>query len=77
MFGNRLEFGYNDVIDERGKDYFVCMFNVVECMFMFIFDFLVFFWVLIWGREFEEVNLDWIIKSVFGDLEIVIEEKLV
>lgn len=77
VFGNCLELGYNDVIDEWGKDYFVCMFNVVEWMFMFILDFFVFFCVFIWGKEFDDVNLGIVVDSIMGDLEIVIDEKFV
>lgn len=74
-FGNRLESGYNDVIDERGKDYLARMLNAAERMSMLISDLLAFSRVSTRGREFEEVNLDRVIKSVLGDLEIAIEEK--
>lgn len=74
-FGNRLESGYNDVIDERGKDYLARMLNAAERMSMLISDLLAFSRVSTRGKEFGEVDLNRAINSVIDDLEIAIEEK--
>lgn len=73
-FGNRLESGYNDVIDERGKDYLARMLNAAERMSMLISDLLAFSRVSTRGKEFDEVDLNNTIQSVLGDLEIAIDE---
>ncbi|TKB02298.1 histidine kinase [Alteromonas portus] len=74
-FGNRLESGYNDVIDERGKDYLARMLNAAERMSMLISDLLAFSRVSTRGKEFDEVDLNNTVQSVLGDLEIAIDEK--
>ena len=74
-FGNRLESGYNDVIDERGKDYLARMLNAAERMSMLISDLLAFSRVSTRGKEFGEVDLNSAINSVIDDLEIAIDEK--
>ncbi|GFD82469.1 histidine kinase [Tenacibaculum sp. KUL118] len=74
-FGNRLESGYNDVFDERGKDYLARMLNAAERMSMLISDLLAFSRVSTRGKEFDDVNLANVIKSVMSDLEIAIDEK--
>ncbi|MFZ8200328.1 sensor histidine kinase [Alteromonas portus] len=74
-FGNRLESGYNDVIDERGKDYLARMLNAAERMSMLISDLLAFSRVSTRGKEFDEVDLNNTVRSVLGDLEIAIDEK--
>ncbi|GFD91830.1 histidine kinase [Alteromonas sp. KUL156] len=74
-FGNRLESGYNDVFDERGKDYLARMLNAAERMSMLISDLLAFSRVSTRGKEFGDVNLANVIKSVMSDLEIAIDEK--
>lgn len=74
-FGNRLESGYNDVIDERGKDYLARMLNAAERMSMLISDLLAFSRVSTRGKEFDEVDLGRAINSVIDDLEIAIDEK--
>lgn len=74
-FGNRLESGYNDVIDERGKDYLARMLNAAERMSMLISDLLAFSRVSTRGKEFGEVDLNRAINSVIDDLEIAIDEK--
>ena len=74
-FGNRLESGYSEAIDERGKDYLARMLNAAERMSMLISDLLAFSRVSTRGKDFNEVNLDNVIQSVLGDLEIAIDEK--
>ena len=74
-FGNRLESGYNDVIDERGKEYLARMLNAAERMSMLISDLLAFSRVSTRGKEFGEVDLNNAINSVIDDLEIAIDEK--
>lgn len=74
-FGNRLESGYNDVIDDRGKDYLARMLNAAERMSMLISDLLAFSRVSTRGKDFDDVNLEKVIESVLDDLEIAIDEK--
>ena len=74
-FGNRLESGYNDVIDERGKDYLARMLNAAERMSMLISDLLAFSRVSTRGKDFDDVNLKTAVESILGDLEIAIAEK--
>ncbi|MCZ8530517.1 sensor histidine kinase [Alteromonas sp. PRIM-21] len=74
-FGNRLESGYTDVIDERGRDYLARMLNAAERMSMLISDLLAFSRVSTRGKDFSEVSLDNVIQSVLDDLEIAIDEK--
>ncbi|WP_420933114.1 sensor histidine kinase [Alteromonas sp. A081] len=74
-FGNRIESGYGDVIDERGKDFLARMLNAAERMSMLISDLLSFSRVSTRGKEFVDVELNTIFSSVLSDLEIAIEEK--
>ena len=74
-FGNRLESGYNDVIDERGRDYLARMLNAAERMSMLISDLLAFSRVSTRGKDFDDVNLKTAVESILGDLEIAITEK--
>ncbi|WP_218352829.1 sensor histidine kinase [Alteromonas lipotrueiana] len=73
-FGNRIEAGYADVIDERGLDFLNRMLNAAERMSMLISDLLAFSRVSTRGKDFTEVNLNNTVKSVVDDLEIAIEE---
>lgn len=73
-FGNRIEDGYGDVIDERGRDFLNRMLNAAERMSMLISDLLSFSRVSTRGKEFSEVDLNAVVASVLDDLEIVIEE---
>jgi signal transduction histidine kinase len=74
-FGNRLESGYADVIDERGKDFLARMLNAAERMSMLISDLLAFSRVSTRGKEFGDVDLNKALSSVLSDLEIAIDEK--
>lgn len=74
-FGNRLESGYADVIDERGQDFLARMLNAAERMSMLISDLLAFSRVSTRGKDFVDVDLNKAVASVVGDLEIAIEEK--
>ncbi len=74
-FGNRIESGYGDVIDERGKDFLARMLNAAERMSMLISDLLSFSRVSTRGKDFVDVELNAIFSGVLGDLEIAIEEK--
>ena len=74
-FGNRIESGYGDVIDERGRDFLARMLNAAERMSMLISDLLSFSRVSTRGKEFTDVELNTIFSGVLGDLEIAIEEK--
>ncbi len=74
-FGNRIESGYGDVIDERGKDFLARMLNAAERMSMLISDLLSFSRVSTRGKDFSEVELNSVLNSVLSDLEIAIEEK--
>ncbi|QPG06739.1 CHASE3 domain-containing protein [Salinimonas marina] len=73
-FGNRIDDGYADVIDERGRDFLNRMLNAAERMSMLISDLLAFSRVSTRGKDFTEVDLDETVKSVLDDLEIAIEE---
>lgn len=74
VFGNWLSIGYQDVFDECGQDFLVRMFNVVECMLMLISDLLVFLCVIIWGKDFVDIDFNEVVLVVLDDLEIFIEE---
>lgn len=74
-FGNRLESGYADVIDERGKDFLARMLNAAERMSMLISDLLAFSRVSTRGKDFGDVDLNKALSSVLSDLEIAIDEK--
>ena len=74
-FGNRIESGYGDVIDERGKDFLARMLNAAERMSMLISDLLSFSRVSTRGKDFADVELNTIFSGVLSDLEIAIEEK--
>ncbi|WP_372622156.1 sensor histidine kinase, partial [Alteromonas stellipolaris] len=74
-FGNRLDSGYRDVMDERGQDFLARMLNAAERMSMLISDLLSFSRVSTRGKDFEQVNVGDVIDGVLGDLEIAIEEK--
>lgn len=74
-FGNRLESGYADVIDERGKDFLARMLNAAERMSLLISDLLAFSRVSTRGKDFSEVDLNTAFESVISDLEIAIDEK--
>ncbi len=74
-FGNRLDSGYKDVMDERGQDFLARMLNAAERMSMLISDLLSFSRVSTRGKDFEQVNVGEVIDGVLGDLEIAIEEK--
>ena len=74
-FGNRIESGYGDVIDERGKDFLARMLNAAERMSMLISDLLSFSRVSTRGKDFVDVELNTIFSGVLSDLEIAIEEK--
>ncbi|WP_338517851.1 sensor histidine kinase [Alteromonas gracilis] len=74
-FGNRLESGYADVIDERGQDFLARMLNAAERMSMLISDLLAFSRVSTRGKEFVDVDLNTALASVVSDLEIAIDEK--
>lgn len=74
-FGNRLESGYADVIDERGRDFLARMLNAAERMSMLITDLLAFSRVSTRGKDFIDVDLNVTLDSVINDLEIAIDEK--
>ena len=74
-FGNRLESGYADVIDDRGRDFLNRMLNAAERMSMLISDLLAFSRVSTRGKDFSDVDLNLVINSVIDDLEIAIDEK--
>lgn len=73
-FGNRLDSGYKEALDERGQDFLARMLNAAERMSMLISDLLSFSRVSTRGKDFEDVNLNTVISGVLGDLEIAIEE---
>ncbi|MCW8108250.1 ATP-binding protein [Alteromonas ponticola] len=73
-FGNRLESGYADVIDERGRDFMRRMLNAAERMSLLIRDLLAFSRVATRGKEFAKVDLNNVLENVKGDLEIAIDE---
>ncbi|WP_137166674.1 sensor histidine kinase [Salinimonas lutimaris] len=73
-FGNRIDDGYSDVIDERGRDFLKRMLNAAERMSMLISDLLSFSRVSTRGKDFTEVNLSEILEDVCSDLEIAVEE---
>lgn len=74
-FGNRLESGYADAIDDRGRDFLNRMLNAAERMSMLISDLLAFSRVSTRGKDFSDVDLNLVINSVIDDLEIAIDEK--
>ena len=73
-FGNRLESGYADVIDERGQDFLKRMLNAAERMSMLISDLLSFSRVSTRGKDFVDVNLNSVFSEILSDLEIAIDE---
>lgn len=73
-FGNRIDDGYSDVIDERGRDFLKRMLNAAERMSMLISDLLAFSRVSTRGKDFTEVDLNDVVAAVLEDLEIAIEE---
>lgn len=73
-FGNRISTGYGDALDERGQDFLRRMLNAAERMSMLISDLLSFSRVTTRGKDFEETDLNEIVRSVLEDLEITIEE---
>ncbi|QJR82313.1 histidine kinase [Alteromonas pelagimontana] len=73
-FGNRLDSGYNDVIDERGKDFLKRMLSAAERMSMLITDLLAFSRIATRGKAFESVDINEVFENVLEDLEIAIEE---
>ncbi|MEO9909733.1 MAG: CHASE3 domain-containing protein, partial [Lentilitoribacter sp.] len=66
-FGNRLDSGYRDVMDERGQDFLARMLNAAERMSMLISDLLSFSRVSTRGKDFEQVNVGDVIDGVLGD----------
>ena len=73
-FGNRISTGYGDALDERGQDFLRRMLNAAERMSMLISDLLSFSRVTTRGKDFEETDLNEMVRSVLEDLEITIEE---
>ncbi|MBD3584208.1 histidine kinase [Salinimonas sp. HHU 13199] len=73
-FGNRIDDGYSDVIDERGRDFLKRMLNAAERMSMLISDLLAFSRVSTRGKDFTEVDMNDVTAAVIEDLEIAIEE---
>lgn len=73
-FGNRLEAGYNEVMDERGQDFLKRMLNAAERMSMLISDLLAFSRVTTRGKDFTATELNEVVDNVLNDLEIAIEE---
>lgn len=73
-FGNRLESGYADVIDERGQDFLRRMLNAAERMSMLISDLLSFSRVSTRGKDFVDVDLNSVFSEILDDLEIAIDE---
>lgn len=73
-FGNRIDDGYSDVIDERGRDFLKRMLNAAERMSMLISDLLAFSRVSTRGKDFTEVDMNNVVAAVIEDLEIAIEE---
>lgn len=73
-FGNRIDDGYSDVIDERCRDFLKRMLNAAERMSMLISDLLAFSRVSTRGKDFTEVDLNDVVAAVLEDLEIAIEE---
>jgi len=74
-FGNRLESGYHNEIDERGQDFLKRMLNAAERMSMLISDLLSFSRVSTRGKDFDDVNLATVANNVLSDLEVAIEER--
>ena len=74
-FGNRISTGYEDALDERGKDFLHRMLNAAERMSMLISDLLSFSRVTTRGKDFEDTDLNAVVATVLEDLEITIEEK--
>ncbi len=73
-FGDRLQSGYKEELDERGQDFLQRMLKAAARMSMLITDLLAFSRVSTRGKEFETVSLDNVVKGVIDDLEVAIEE---
>ncbi|MBL4787200.1 MAG: hypothetical protein JKY49_17460 [Cohaesibacteraceae bacterium] len=73
-FGGRLDSGYKDVLDERGRNYLERMRNAAGRMSGLITDLLAFSRIATHGDAFEHVNLTKIVEGVLSDLEIAIDE---
>jgi len=73
-FGDRLAQRYNDILDERGRDYLARMQNAAARMQVLIQDLLTFSRVTTKAQPFAPVNLNLVVKNVLSDLETYIEE---
>lgn len=73
-FGDRLHSGYDDALDDVGRDYLDRMRNAANRMQALIEDLLSLSRVTTRGQPFEETNLTNIVEDVVSDLEIRLEE---
>lgn len=73
-FGDRIDSGYGDALDERGRDFLHRMLTAAERMSTLISDLLAFSRVSTRGKDFAMVELNQVFTNVIGDLEIAIEE---
>ncbi len=74
-FGNRLKEKYEEDLPEKAQDYLKRMSNAANRMRTLINDLLDFSRVTSRAKEFEEVDLNKILKEVLRNLEIKIEEE--
>ncbi|WP_100656444.1 sensor histidine kinase [Alteromonas flava] len=74
-FGDRLESGYAEALDERGKDFLARMLSAAARMSQLISDLLEFSRVSTRGKPFSDIDLNAVMAQVTSDLEVAIEEK--
>lgn len=73
-FGDRLKSLEAENISDKGKDYLDRMLNASSRMQRLIEDLLTFSRLTTKARQFEQVNLNSILRGVLSDLEIAIEK---
>ncbi len=74
-FGDRIVNKYNDVVDDKGKDYIARMNGAAERMQLLIDDLLKYSRVARNPKEFNRIDVEEIINNVRVDFETVINER--
>ena len=76
MFGQRIQDRYNDILDERGKNYLDRMLRTVERMRTLIDGLLDYSQITTQPQPFVTVDLNIIVDEVLSDLEVQIADVL-
>lgn len=74
-FGDRIVNKYNDIVDDKGKDYIARMNGAAERMQLLIDDLLKYSRVARNPKEFERIDIQKIINNISVDFETVINER--